>query len=155
MGLQLSSVGYGKIVGGALFFVALGAYQAYEGVNHALNYAQITATVTEVTSLCAFDTDSPLYTGVMRWTPCGAQVEMSPEELERQKIVLKRDVAFTFASPADNQTHTGTFTLHGRSTKPVLVALHAGSTGSIWASDDDPLSYHYHAWPFVKASQSE
>ena len=68
MGLQLSSVGYGKIVGGALFFVGLGAYQAYEGVNHALNYAQITATVTEVTSLCAFDTDSPLYTGVMRWT---------------------------------------------------------------------------------------
>ena len=155
MGLQVSSVGRGKILGGALFFVALGAYQAYESVNHALNYAEVAAKVTEVKPLCAFDIDSPLYTGEMRWTPCGAQVDMPPEELKRQKIVLKRDVVFTFASPADHRNHTGTFTLHGRSTKPVLNALHAGSTGNIWASDDDPLSYHYHSWPFVKASQND
>ena len=51
MGLQLSSVGRGKILGGALFFIALGAYQGYESVNHALNYAEVAARATEVKPL--------------------------------------------------------------------------------------------------------
>jgi hypothetical protein len=155
MGLQLSSVGYGKIIGGALFFAALGLYQAYEGVNHALNYAEVPATVTAVKPLCAFDIDSPLYSGEMRWSACGTQVELSGEELNRQKIVLKREVDFAFTSPADNRAHVGTFTLHGRSSKPVLNALHDGATGNIWASDDNPLDYHYHSWPFVASAQDE
>ncbi len=154
MGWQLSSVGYGKIAGVFVFMIGLGVYSAYEAVNHGLNYAEVPATVTAITPLCAFDIDSPLYSGTTRWNDCGAMSEVSHEDLKAQKMVRKHEVAFTFMSPADGKAHDGMFTLFGRTAERSLRRVSQGATGMVWAHDGDPANYHYHSWPFAAAQSS-
>lgn len=139
MGLRLSSLGVGRIAGTILFFIGLGVYQAYAAVNHALFYTEVPVTVTAVKQACAFDSDSSLYTGEMRWGSCGTMSEASSKELKAQHMVMKHDISFAFTSPADGKAHEGNFTIHGASNS--AAKHHAATIRKIWANDSDPTIY--------------
>jgi len=150
MGLRLSSVGVGYIAGGIIAFVGIGAYTAYESVNHALNYQEVSARVTSIEPQCARGVDHPDYSGKIEWGACGDLAAAPSDHLKSVRMERQTKVAFTFGSPADGQEHEGFFLAKGRTLTDSAAKLFPGKTGLIWASTSDPDDYHYDAWPFAQ-----
>jgi hypothetical protein len=150
MGLQLSPVGMAAMGASLLAVAGIGIYSGYESVRHSLYYAEADATVTSVETLCAPDVNSPLYTGEMRWAPCGDLAAKSWDEIEQMKYARKAKVSFTYISPADGKQHSGEFDALGRTKFDGARRFGAGMTGKFWASTSAPEEYHYDAWPFAK-----
>jgi hypothetical protein len=142
MGLQLSSLGYGKIAGTLIFFCGLGVYSAYEKVNQWINYTEVQATISDARVECSFGFKHPKFSGAFKYGPCGELAGLSLEQVLAQNMYRSKNIYFKFVSPADGRVHEGYFpgSENTRFDEPE-DRTYAGKTGMILANDDDAGDY--------------